>query len=231
MDKEKLTGIAIYGVPAIIIGGMMAWHLHLFGLGEATTAAARHAGPVSFASAPPTASETPAAQAAPDVQPAVPVQPVPTAAIAPPATAVTPVVAVSASSQVSTVSGQDTMTSAGFQKLGTEIMALQSEMQSIQTTLNRMATVQQDAANFMHLHASAAGRLAPASVTTLPKPRNMHRNLDGYHLQATGITEAWLTNPDGETVIVTAGTRLPGGLRILGVGPNGVRTDRGALGW
>ncbi|MHB8226623.1 hypothetical protein, partial [Acidithiobacillus sp.] len=123
------------------------------------------------------------------------------------------------------------MTSAGLQKLDTEIMALQSETQSIQTTLSRMVAIQQSAAKFMHLNASTAGRLAPVSVTTLPKPRNMHRSLDGYHLQATGITEAWLTNPDGETVIVTAGTRLPGGLRILDVGPNGVRTDQGALGW
>lgn len=230
MDKEKLTSIAIYGVPAAVIGGMMAWHLHLFGLGEAP-AASYHAGPAFFASAPPTASETPAAQAAPDVQPTVPVQPVPTAAIAPPATAVTPVVAVSASSQVSTVPGQDAMTSAGLQKLDTEIMALQSETKSIQATLNRMVVVQQSAVKFMHLNASAAGRLAPASATALPKSLNMHRSLDGYHLQATGVTEAWLTNPDGETVIVTAGTRLPGGLRILGVGPDGVRTDQGELGW
>ena len=231
MDKEKLTGIAIYGVPAIIIGGMMAWHLHLFGLGEASTTAARHAGPASFASAPPTTSETPAAQVAPAVQPAAPVQPIPTAVLAPPATSVTPVVAVSASSRASTVPSQDTMTSAGLRKLDTEIMALQSETQSIQATLSRMVAIQQSAAKFMRLNTRTAGRLAPASVTTLPKPRNMHRSLDGYHLQATGITEAWLTNPDGETVIVTAGTRLPGGLRILGVGPNGVRTDQGNLGW
>ncbi|MBN6742075.1 hypothetical protein JKG47_16360, partial [Acidithiobacillus sp. MC6.1] len=53
MDKEKLTSIAIYGVPAIVIGGMMVWHLHWFGLGETSTAAARHAGPASFVSAPP----------------------------------------------------------------------------------------------------------------------------------------------------------------------------------
>lgn len=232
MDKEKLTSIAIYGVPAAVIGGMMAWHLHLFGLGDASTTAPRHAGPASFASAPPTASETPAVQAAPDVQPAVPVQPVPTAAIASPATAVTPVVAVSASSQVSTVPGQDAMTSAGLQKLDTEIMALQSETQSIQATLNRMVAVQQSAVKFMRLGTGAAGgRFVPASASALPKSLNMHRSLDGYHLQATGITEAWLTNPDGETVIVTAGTRLPGGLRILGVGPDGVRTDQGELGW
>ena len=225
MDKEKLTGIAIYGVPAIVIGGMMAWHLHLFGLGEAP-AASHHAGPASFASAaPPATSETPA------VQLAAPVQPVPTATIAPPAASVTPVVAVSASSQIPTVPGQDTMTSAGLQKIDAEIMALQSETQSIQATLSRMVAIQQSAAKFMHLNAMAAGRLAPASASTLPKALNMHRSLDGYHLQATGVTEAWLTNPDGETVIVTAGTQLPGGLRILGVGPDGVRTDRGELGW
>lgn len=110
-------------------------------------------------------------------------------------------------------------------------MALQSETQSIQATLSRMVAIQQSAAKFMHLNASAAGRLAPASATTLPKSLNVRQSLDGYHLQATGVTEAWLTNPDGETVIVTAGTRLPGGLRILGVGPDGVRTDQGELGW
>ena len=231
MDKEKLTGIAIYGVPAIVIGGMMAWHLHLFGLGEAP-AASHHAGPASFASAaPPATSESPAVLAAPAMQPAAPVQPVPIATIAPPATSVTPVVAVSASSQTPTVPGQDTMTSAGLQKIDAEIMALQSETQSIQATLSRMVAIQQSAVKFMHLNAGAAGRLAPASAATLPKTLNMHRSLDGYHLQATGVTEAWLTNPDGETVIVTAGTRLPGGLRILGVGPDGVRTDRGDLGW
>ena len=110
-------------------------------------------------------------------------------------------------------------------------MVLQSETQSVQATLNRMVAIQQRAEQLMHLDAGTAGRSAPASADTLPKSPNMHRSLDGYHLQATGITEAWLTNPDGETVIVTAGTRLPGGLRILGVGPDGVRTDRGALGW
>ena len=225
MDKEKLTGIAIYGVPAIVIGGMMAWHLHLFGLGEAP-AASHHAGPASFASAAPlVTSETPAAQLV------APVQAVPTATIAPPAASVTPVVAVSASSQIPTVPGQDTMTSAGLQKIDAEIMALQSETQSIQATLSRMVAIQQSAVKFMHLNASAAGRLAPVSAATLPKTLNLHRSLDGYHLQATGVTEAWLTNPDGETVIVTAGTRLPGGLRILGVGPDGVRTDQGELGW
>ncbi|MEB8535525.1 hypothetical protein [Acidithiobacillus ferriphilus] len=231
MDKDKLTGIAIYGVPAVIIGGMMAWHLHLFGLGEAP-AASHHAGPASFASAAPLVnSETPAAQAAPAVQPAAPAQPVPTATIAPPATSVTPVVAVSASSQIPTMPGQNTMTSAGLQKIDAEIMVLQSETQSIQATLSRMVAIQQSAAKFMHLNAGTAGRLAPASATTLPKALNMHRSLDGYHLQATGVTEAWLTNPDGETVIVTAGTQLSGGLRILGVGPDGVRTDQGDLGW
>jgi hypothetical protein len=220
MDKQKLTGIAIYGIPAAIIGGMMAWHLHLFGLGEAP-AASHHAGPTSFTSAPPGTSETPAAQAAAAVQPVTPV---------------TPVVAVSASSQTPTVPGpvpglEEAMTSAGLHKIDTEIMALQSETQSIQVTLNRMVAIQQSAAKFMHLNASAAGRLAPASASTPPKSLNMHRSLDGYHLQATGVTEAWLTNPNGETVIVTAGTRLPGGLRILGVGPDGVRTDQGDLGW
>ncbi|MBN6740288.1 hypothetical protein JKG47_07040, partial [Acidithiobacillus sp. MC6.1] len=167
-------------------------------------------------------------QAAPAVQPVAPAQPAFTAAIAPPAT---PVDTVSESHQTSTGPGQDTVTSAGLRKIDTEIRVLQSETQSIQATLNRMVAIQQSAAKFMHLNARVAGRLEPASGIAQPKSANLHRSLDGYHLQATGITEAWLTNPDGETVIVTAGTRLPGGLRILGVGPNGVRTDQGALGW
>jgi len=45
-----------------------------------------------------------------------------------------------------------------------------------------------------------------------------------------GETEAWLTNPDGETVIARAGEHLPG-MTIIAVTPDGVKTSAGWLGF
>lgn len=238
MDWQAQKMNIIIGVVVVVIAGMMAYKFHLIG-GDST--APHKTAPAAFAAP---ASALPAAQ---NKAPA-PAAPVPVAAATPPsATAtpasismgsrddgqaapqsvsegeVTPIIPTTNTSKAATKAIARDMTA-----LHQEVLQIQGEVQELSDDMGKMQ--ERDMVAERHLQerirqvrADAHNPFADQSVAT-------RSEVAGYHLQSMGETEAWLTNPDGETVIARAGEHLPG-MTIIAVTPDGVKTSAGWLGF
>jgi TolA-binding protein len=131
-------------------------------------------------------------------------------------------------SSTATVQTGKTVPVAVLHAMQAELVQMQGEIQTLSTAMGRMdsRTVIAERHLQQHLHQmdqKAHNPFARAAITT-------HSEIAGYRLQSIGETEAWLSNPDGKTVIASAGTHLPG-LTILAVAPEGVKTSEGWLGF
>lgn len=236
MDWQAQKMNIITGAVVVVIAGMMAYKFHVFGGGE--SAPPHKTTTASFATPPAPAAQTPNAPAAQ--------APGPVAANAQPSAAIaTPPASISmggASSQAPSITGGGvtplpaTVATLPVQSnlakdlvlLHHEVTQVQGEVQALSVAMGKMQShnliaeraLQQ---RIQQVRASAHNPFAGQSIAT-------RTEIAGYHLQSIGETEAWLTNPDGETVIARAGDHLPG-LTVEAVTPNGVKTTAGWLGF
>ncbi len=212
--EDQKMNVLTAGV-VLVVGGMVAWHL--FG-GGGSTAQHPAAKPAAFAN---TAASVPASSPAamPVAAAAYPGTP---ASIAPGGTS-NPVPV--GSSHPTTVSAQAVKEE--LKPIVENIDTLQQEVQELSTALGKAREQQAVEARRTKVQLEA---LAAAANPYGGKLFPTQREVAGYRLQSLGQTQAWLTNPDGETVIARPGERLPG-LRVLAIAPQGVRTSRGWLGF
>lgn len=250
MDWQAQKMNIIIGGIVVVIAGMMAYKFHIIGGGDST--APHKTAPAAFAAP---ASALPATQKqAPST--AAPAAPVPVATATPPSAMATPPdqslgtpasisMGGSSSGQTSQPSVSEgevtpisttatTQSAAGstvakdMASLHQEVLQIQSEVQELSDDMGKMQ--EHDIMAERHLQerirqvkSEAHNPFAGQSVAT-------RSEVAGYHLQSMGETEAWLTNPAGETVIARAGEHLPG-ITIIAVTPNGVKTSAGWLGF
>lgn len=220
-EDQKMN--VITAAVVVVIGGMVAWHL--FG-GE--TGKAGHPTPSAGFAAPsaapagatghpePTATTSPAA-ATPVAPASIPLG----ESFAGQAANPTPVASPTPGRLPGVVVRKNLHTLQG------DIQVLQQEVQELSTALANLRQAQLVEARRTRVRLDA---LAASHAAGTPPTWTFHRQLVGYHLQSIGGTQAWLTNPAGETVIARAGEHLPG-LQILAIAPQGVKTSAGWLGF
>jgi len=228
--EDQKMNVITAGV-LLVVGGMVAWHL--FG-GQGSAAHHRHAAATGFAAAP--AASTSAVPSGPVPPRATPVAGTPGGSQTPAA------ITVGGSPGAAYAQTQNPASVTGTAPSGTvPVAALQSQLQPIESNIT---TLQQEVQEL----STAMGKLDQRQILDERQTRvrldavardsqpfagkawNTHSEVAGYRLQSIGETEAWLTDPDGQTVIARAGTRLPG-LVILAIAPQGVKTNRGWLGF
>lgn len=223
--EDQKMNVITAGV-VLVVGGMVAWHL--FG-GQVGAAHHRQAAAQGFAAAPAAATS-----AVPP--PAMPVAGTPGTSQPPAAIAVggSPGMAYAGTQNPAPVTESapsGALPVAALQSqlapIESNITTLQQEVQELSTALGKMRNRQILDERQTRVRLDA---VAQASQPFAAKPWNTHSEIAGYRLQSIGETEAWLTNPDGQTVIASAGTHLPG-LEILAIAPQGVKTSRGWLGF
>lgn len=244
MDWQAQKMNIITGVVIVAIGGMLAYKF-LGGAESASPHPVTHA--AAFGEPQPAASTTASS---------VPPQAVPTATAQPPAKAASTVadsdnppsgpaaIAFGGNSDVGPSQAASTVTppvqaqtvsapaqsaylQAALGKMQKEILQLNQEIQEVSDMTGKMQEkdmlTERHLQESLHRVAKQANPFGGVAIQT-------HSQIAGYHLQSIGESEAWLSNPDGETVIARAGEHLPG-LHILAVTPQGVHTSAGWLGF
>lgn len=208
MDQKRMGTIAMYAVP-VAIAAMLGYHF-LMPHGEAP---AKAKAPAMAFAAPPVTALYGGASAQPPAETGMVV------------TGAPPFGASPGQGPVDGV-GTASVTAADLSVLNEDMHTLSAQLDGIEGQLAAMQAIQRRAAVSLRLRRpERATRAVPG------KARDMKADIAGYRLQAIGQTEAWLTGPDGGTVIVVAGQTLRGGLRIEAVAPDGVVTNRGTLGF
>lgn len=208
MDQKRMGTIAMYAVP-VAIAAMLGYHF-LMPHGEAPAKAKASA--MAF-SAPPVTAPYGGAPDQPPAATGIVVTGAPPSGLAQgqgPADGV----------------GTASVTAADLSVLNEDMHTLSAQIDGIEGQLAAMQAIQRRAAvSLRRRRPERATRSEPG------KARDVKADIAGYRLQAIGQTEAWLTDPDGSTVIVVAGQTLRGGLRVEAVAPDGVVTNRGMLGF
>ncbi len=256
MDWQAQKMNIITGVMIVVIGGMVAYKLHVFGGSSGAPKPAPTA--ASFAGTPtasrPAASLPTAQYQAVKAPAAVPVTAMPAPAATPPGSSdsgaslqsppaaismgaegsdtgvragvVTPLASPSEAS--SSASAGKLVPVAALNSMQVELVQMQREIQALSTAMGRMDahTIDTERHLEQRLHRVAKRSHDPFAGAAMAT----RSAVAGYRLQSIGETEAWLSNPDGETVIARAGEHLPG-LTILAVAPQGVKTSAGWLGF
>lgn len=238
-EDQKMN--IITGAVVLVVGGMVAYHLHLFGMGESSQPSAKQA-PAAFASTstsaapalptPAAAAPVPASAAAQpnSVNTGLPVAPGSYGGSIPanpgsmaPGPTVQPLATAPASSAVPTQT-----TERALHHLQGQVTVLQNDMVTLTASMARMQQQQMAAKRqfSVQLQALATQRQGLNAVAV----HRTRSEIAGYRLQSIATSQAWLTNPDGQTVIVRAGMHLPG-LSVLAIAPYGVKTGAGWLGF
>lgn len=226
MDQKRMGTIAMYAIP-VAIAAMLGYHF-LMPHGEAPAKAKTPA--MAFAATPQGSSSenmgARAKSAAPVMSPyggALVQPPAETGMVASTPSGISP--GQGPVDDVGTVAAS--VTAVDLSVLNEDMHTLSAQLDNIEAQLAAMRAIQQRAAVSLRLR-----RPARTTRDAVPgKPGGVKADIAGYRLQAIGQTEAWLTDPDGSTVIVVAGQQLRGGLRVEAVAPDGVVTNRGTLGF
>lgn len=215
--EDQKMNVITAGV-VLVVAGMLAYHLHLFGMGEAAPAKASGTTSAAFASAP--AAPSQAASSGTGL-PMAPASYGGTGSQAPGPTVEPPMAVTTAQAQPSTGVTQS------IQHLQGDVSELKDDLAILSASIGKVQQKQiaADRAMTVRLQALAAQKTDIAAQA--PATR---QEIAGYRLQSIAENQAWLTNPDGQTVIARPGAHLPG-LSILSIAPYGVRTSAGWLGF